>query len=205
MWQTDHDTWRGRLLTLSDVITLVQCWQAGDERAAEALYDQHRGLVFSLARALLDDPADAEEVMQEVLTYALTHIERYDAERARFTTWLHIITVSRCRNRLHHRLKRVPLMTWLHDDERASSTPGPEHQAQRQSLTDEVWAAIQSLSQPLREAVVLRYWADYTYHEIAVILGCSLGTAQSRVRLAHERLRALLDPGALASLEETSE
>ena len=190
---------------MSDVMALVQRWQSGDERAAEALYDTHRGLVFSLARALLDDPEDAEEVMQEVLTYALTHIDRYDPARARFTTWLHTITVSRCRNRLRYRLRRLPLVTWLQDEERASSAPGPEHQALRQSLTDEVWVAIQSLSQPLREAVVLRYWADYTYHEISAMLDCSLGTAQSRVRLAHERLRTLLDPDALASLEETLE
>jgi RNA polymerase sigma-70 factor (ECF subfamily) len=190
---------------MSDIMALVRRWQSGDERAAEDLYDQHRGLVFSLACALLDDPADAEEVMQEVLTYVLTHIERYDSERARFATWLHTITVSRCRNRLRHRLSRPPSVTWLSDDEHADSEPGPEAHALRQALTDEVWAAIQRLNQPLREAVVLRYWSDYTYHEIAAILGCSLGTAQSRVRLAHERLRTLLDADALANLVEVLE
>jgi RNA polymerase sigma-70 factor (ECF subfamily) len=190
---------------MSDIMALVQRWQFGDERAAENLYDQHRGLVFNLACALLDDPADAEEVMQEVLTYALTHIDRYNPERARFTTWLHTITVSRCHNRLRHRLSRPPSVIWLSDDERADSTPGPEAHTLHQALTDEVWAAIQRLSQPLREAVILRYWSDYTYHEIAAILGCSLGTAQSRVRLAHERLRTLLNPDALVNLVEVLE
>ena len=72
-------------------------------------------------------------------------------------------------------------------------------------MNGEVQAAIQRLSAPLREAIVLRYWSDYTYQEMATILHCSLGTVQSRIRLAHERLRTLLEPDVLVRLEEVSE
>ena len=84
---------------MPDIDALIQRWQAGDQRAAEALYDHHREPVFRLAYVLLGDPADAEEAAQDALTYALVNIARYDPRRGRFTTWLHTITISRCRDR----------------------------------------------------------------------------------------------------------
>ena len=72
----------------------------------------------------------------------------------------------------------------------------------REDTRDEVWTAVQTLSQPLREAILLRHWADYTYQEIADMLGCSMRTAQSRVRLAHQQLRAALDPTQANYFEE---
>jgi DNA-directed RNA polymerase specialized sigma24 family protein len=51
-----------------------------------------------------------------------------------------------------------------------------------------VWRAVKSLSPLLREAIVLRHWGDYTYQEIGDIVGCPMKTAQSRVRLAYQRL-----------------
>ena len=79
---------------MADLNLLIQRWQVGDERAAEAIYNQFRGLTFGLALALLGNAADAEEVTQDSLTYALTHINRYDGQRAKFSTWLHRIVVN---------------------------------------------------------------------------------------------------------------
>jgi DNA-directed RNA polymerase specialized sigma24 family protein len=58
---------------------------------------------------------------------------------------------------------------------------------------------VQALSPQLREAILLRYWAGHTYQEMADILGCPLRTAQSRVRLAYQRLRVSLDPDNLVN------
>ena len=66
---------------MSDIDILVERWQAGDERAAEALYNQHQGRVFRLAYGILNNQTDAEEVTQESLIYALTNIKRYDPVR----------------------------------------------------------------------------------------------------------------------------
>ena len=74
---------------------------------------------------------------------------------------------------------------------------GPEQRAIEAEAHSQVWAAVQDLKPPLREAVLLRYWAGHTYQEIADIVGCPLRTAQSRVRLAFQQLRANL---ALAGL-----
>ena len=191
---------------MPDIGVLIGRWQAGDEGAAEAIYNQYRDSTFRLAYTLLGDRADAEEVAQDALTYALTHIERYDPLRARFSTWLHTITVSRCRNKRRRRFTpSLPLVTWLKGGGDASDpAPGPEHQAIRKTTRDEVWEAVETLSPALREAVVLRHWADYTYQEIGDMLGCSMRTAQSRVRLAYKRLGAILTEGDITILEEKS-
>jgi len=120
-----------RVADVSDLDVLIRRWRAGDERAAKAIYDQYWASSLGLAYSLLDDLADAEEAAQDALTYALTHIERYDPERARFSTWLHTITVSRCRNRRRRRFTpSLPLVTWLKGGGDASDpAPGPEHQA----------------------------------------------------------------------------
>jgi RNA polymerase sigma-70 factor (ECF subfamily) len=192
---------------MPDTFVLIRRWQAGDERAAEAIYDRFWDSSFSLAYTLLNDPADAEEVAQDTLTYALTHIERYDPGRARFSTWLHTITVSRCRDRRRRRvLLSFPLFTWLRaGGDARDPAPGPEHQTIQETTRDEVWEVIERLSPSLREAIVLRHWADYTYREIGDMLGCSMRTAQSRVRLAHQQLKTILSQQDATIPEEKTE
>lgn len=181
---------------MPDISALIQRWQNGDERAAEAIYNHHRESTFRLAYGLLGNPGDAEEAAQDALTYALTRITRYDPRRASFSTWLHTITVSRCRDR--QRRRRPPtfsLLRWLQrGGDAPDPAPTPEHHSTQAETQREVWAAVQDLSPQLREAILLRYWSGHTYQEMAEILDCPLRTAQSRVRLAYKQLRIILAP-----------
>ena len=187
---------------MTDIDAWITRWVAGDERAAEEIYDRHRDRTYRLAYGLLGDPADAEEVAQDALAYALANIARYDARRASFATWLHTITVSRCRDRLRRRKRRRFFLTsWLkRDDDVLDPTPSQEQRVVEAESRGEVLEAVLSLSPPLREAVLLRYWAGHTYREMAEIMGCPVPTAQSRVRLAYKHLRAALAPDSLADL-----
>jgi RNA polymerase sigma-70 factor (ECF subfamily) len=192
---------------MSEPRALIQRWQAGDEHAAEAIYNRYRDETSNLANVLLDDRADAEEVVQDALMYALTHIDRYDPQRARFSTWLHTVTVSRCRNKRRRRiLPGLSLFSWRKKGGDAPDpNPGPERRAMQAATRDEVWEAIQTLSQPLREALVLRHWGNYTYQEIGDILDCSLRTAQSRVRLAQQHVEKSLTKNDVLNLAEKSD
>lgn len=174
----------------------IQRWlNNGDERAAEALYQAHHKRVYRLAYALLGDAGDAEEVMQDTMVYALTHLKFFDAKRASFTTWLHIIAVSRCRDRQRRkRPAQIPLDGPMGGvGNTVNRAWGPEGTAIGRESRYELWQALNQLSPKLREAIVLRYWSGHTYQEMAEILRCPLPTAQSRVRLAYEQLRRLLD------------
>lgn len=187
-----------------DTNAMIERWCDGDEYAAERLYNHYRDSTFRLAYGVLGNIEDAEEAAQDALTYALVNIRHYNVKRASFATWLHTITVSRCRDR--QRRKRLPLIAlaeWLgFGHEVAASTPGPEQHAIQAETHSDVWRAVQTLSPTLREAVVLRYWADHTYKEIAEILDCPVPTAQSRVRLAYKHLRQSLASHQLTEITE---
>lgn len=187
---------------MTDITALIERWRSGDQRAAESLYNHHRDPMFRLAYGLLGNPADAEEAAQDALTYALTNIRRFDPQRASFSTWLHTITVSRCRDRQRkRRVFQFSLTQWLRGGGDAPDpTSTQEHQLVKDETHSEVLGAVLALSPALREAVLLRYWAGHTYREMAEILDCPLPTAQSRVRLAYEHLRGALSPGQLADL-----
>lgn len=175
---------------MSNLDALIERWRSGDDRAAEAIYNLHQERTFRLAYALLGDAGDAEEAAQDALAYALLHIDRYDERRSQFTTWLHMITVSRSRDVLRKRhTQGYSLTDWL---VRRFSGPGsgsePEQQTETGETLNTIWQAVQQLDPVLREALVLRHWGGHTYQEIAEITGCPMKTAQSRVRLAHQKL-----------------
>ena len=189
---------------MSDTLDLIERWRLGDQQAAERLYTQSRDRVYRLAYGLLGNVEDAEEVAQDALTYALVNIERYDANRAKFSTWLHTITVSRARDK--QRRKRFSLTSlgdWMAGGrDVAAETPRVESGMQYGFVRDEVWAAVQALSPTMREAIVLRYWAHHSFREMAEIMDCPLGTAQSRVRRGFRMLEERLSAELLAHFED---
>ena len=189
---------------MTEIEAFIERWRNGDERAAEAIYNRYRDRTFRLALGLLGDRADAEEVAQDALAYALVHIHRFDARKALFTTWLHMITVSRCRDKQRRKLlPQISLTTWLQRGQDVSDERGtPEQITTQHQIRGHVWQAVQALKPNLREAVILRYWAGHTYREMADILGCPVPTAQSRVRLAFNQLQSTLAPGELAFMEQ---
>jgi len=189
---------------MSNLEILIERWRAGDQRAAEAIYNLYRDRTFRLAYALLANPEDAEEAAQDALSYALQHIDHFDEKRSKFTTWLHMITVSRSRDIFRkRRLPTFSLTGWFQGRDRLDDpNPGPEQQAEKGEVRSIVWQAVQNLSPMLREAIILRHWSGHTYQEIAEIVGCPMKTAQSRVRLAHQKLSQTLAEVDLKQLVE---
>lgn len=191
---------------MANLENLIERWRAGDERAAEAIYDLHKERAFRLAYALLGNVEDAEEAAQDALTYALLKIDHFDEKRSKFTTWLHTITVSRSRDVFRkRRLPSFSLGGFLRGRQNLSDpSPGPEQQAERSEMRNTVWEAVQNLHPMHREAIVLRHWGGHTYQEISEIVGCPMKTAQSRVRLAYQKLAQTLDEAELFQvMEET--
>jgi len=134
----------------------------------------------------------------------LLNIAQFDEKRSKFTTWLHMITVSRSRDIL--RKRRIPglsLTDWLsRRKSHPEHTPEPEQKAELNETRNTVWEAVQKLQPMLREAIVLRHWGGHTYQEISEIVGCPMKTAQSRVRLGYQKLAQIL---AETDLQNTME
>jgi RNA polymerase sigma-70 factor (ECF subfamily) len=172
-------------------LTLAECiarGAQGDEAACAALFRRFYPEALRLCFGLLNDLGDAEEVAQDAFVYALRNLARYDPGRAAFRTWLFTIALSRCRNKRRRKwLEVVPL-------ERALAQPAGlprvvEAAMERRGLRREVWEALQALSAPLREAVLLRYLGGFRYEELGRVLKCNPKTAESRVRLGLTALR----------------
>ena len=187
-----------RVYTVEDAQDLISRCLAGDQAAHAALYRVYAGDVYRLVYSLLAHREDAEEVVQDAFVYAIKNLRRYDREKASFRTWLFVIATSRARNKRRRPwLPTISLRRLLQTDAEPaapdSSARPPEGRVEdaiRQRILHE---ALAQLSPKLREAAVLRYFDGLTYREMGQILGISHKTAESRVRLAHEALRVLLD------------
>ena len=183
-------------------VAITRCLQ-GDQTAYAALYDLYAPGAYRLCYGLVLNAQDAEDVLQDSFVYAFKNLARFDSARASFKTWLYTIAVSRCRNT--YRRKRMPLVDIAQMFGLGIAAPwheSPEAESAREAARITVNTALTDLSPLLREAVVLRYGQGLTFREIAEVMDCPLKTAESRVRLAHEKLRGLLNEQGRSLLDE---
>lgn len=190
----------------ADAITtdeLIQACLRGEQYAYSQLYDRFAAGVYRLCYGLTLNKQDAEDVVQESFVYAFRNLNRFDPDRASFKTWLYTIAVSRSRNTYRRkRFPQVDLSQLFRFEVAAPQAETPEAALTRRNAQETLSEALARLNPQLREAVVLRYGHGLTYREIADIMSCPPKTAESRVRLAHNRLRILLEPVGQGILEE---
>lgn len=189
-------------------VDLIQRCRAGDQEAFAALYHQYANLVYKTAYLLLGDAQAAEDALQEVFLKVYRSLDGFDPEKGAFTTWLRRVTVNHCLNA--RRQRRFRLFCW---EDRGAQAPSaavgqmvsPEELALERENAQEVWAAVQRLSLPLRAALVLRYGESLSYQEIAQVLDVPLGTAKWRVHQALEDLRKELHRSSEARVPRHSQ
>lgn len=163
----------------ADAALLARC-RAGEREAFGILLHRYRDRIVSLAFHLLRHRDDAEDVAQETFTQAFTSIHTFRNESQLFT-WLYRITVNLCL----HRQRRAKI--WETYDE--------THDAQRTDVEEQATArlvlaqVLDSLSEPLRVALILHEAHDLSYDEIAAVLNIPVGTVASRINAARQKFR----------------
>ena len=181
---------------LQETDAIIARCLSGDQTGYGALYDAYAAGLYRLCYSLLMQRQDAEDVVQEAFVYAFKNLRRYDSRRAAFKTWLYTIAISRCRNMYRrNRSFLTDLSQLIWQNLPGPGSEHPEAMLAQQSAEEAVQSALASLSPRLREAVVLRYGHGLTYREMADVMGCPPKTAESRVRLAHDSLRGVLQGG----------
>jgi RNA polymerase sigma-70 factor, ECF subfamily len=168
--------------TLSDE-ALVRAAQAGDTAGLGALLERHRARLHAIAVSVVGHGPAAEDAVQETFLIALRRIgELRDPCAAR--AWLAAILVNVCRGELRRPSARV--------EAEVSELPGPDTAARAiddGALRDWVWTALERLSEPLRLAVMLRYFTGASsYEAIAELCGVPVGTVRSRLSAAKAKL-----------------
>jgi RNA polymerase sigma-70 factor (ECF subfamily) len=162
----------------------------GDEAAFRVLYDRAAGQVLGTVRRVLRDPAQSEEVMQEVLLEVWRTAARFDPEAGSAAAWImtlaHRRAVDRVRseNSAARRELRAAVQAVDYDQVSEAVETSLEHERVRRCLT--------TLTDLQREAVTLAYYQGYTYGEVAELLGVAVGTVKTRMRDGLIRLRDCL-------------
>lgn len=166
---------------------------ASREEAFSRLASEHLDASYRLARAILDDPSEAEDATHDAFVRAW---RAWDSLRdaSRFEAWFGRILVNTCRNRLRHRAlvrirEVVPEFFTLGEDGAVNGFAFAE------ARTELDWA-LARLDGEHRIVVALRFYADLTVDAIAERIGVPPGTVKSRLHHALQRLRADIDASA---------
>lgn len=195
----------------SDMIedtTLVRRTLSGDQEAFSALVEKYKDPVFNVAYRMLGNPTEAEDVAQEAFVRAYTQLHTYK-ETHRFSTWLLSIASHLSIDQLRRRrflalpLENVPFLEWI-----ADVGPGPEQSALRRETADDMQRILDTLPVKYRAVLLLRYWHDFSYEEIAQTLDLTPALVKARLHRARELVaRTMKAQGLDVTLtsEETDE
>jgi len=179
---------------------LIEACQRGDREAFRELFEAHKDRVWTIALRFTGDESAARDVTQQVFLKLFTSIAGFRHE-SNFKTWLYRMAANECMDEFRKRRRLVPLDFFrpASGAERDEDCGGVEMKDWRQEplqeerlaqleVSEAVLAALTQLKPKLRMAIVLKYFEDMSYEQMAEALGCSMGTVASRLNRGHKEL-----------------
>jgi RNA polymerase sigma-70 factor, ECF subfamily len=192
---TEHPSARAANPARTEEMALVERCRRGDLAAFEELYKAHAGKLFSVACRMLGNPADAEDLLQEIFLSAHRKLEGFRGDSA-LGTWLYRLATNHCLDYLRSRAARTSQVTDALDDERGHFEPERAGLADRSITKMDLERALAQLPEGCRAAFVLHDVEGLEHREVAEALGIAEGTSKSQVHKARLRLRSLLSGGS---------
>lgn len=161
----------------------------GDEPAFERLYDAVAGQVHGLVRRVLRDPAQAEEVTQEVFLEIWRTATRFDDTRGKAKTWIMTMAHARAVDRVRSAQAASDRDLKVGTRDYATAYDEVSETVQTRLEAVQVRNCLGGLTELQRESVSLAYYGGYTYNEVAGLLSVPLGTVKTRLRDGLIRMR----------------
>ena len=174
---------------------VIKACQEGDRDAFRVLFESYRDRTYTIAYHFCSDETMASDITQQVFLKLFDSIRqfRFNSE---FSTWLYRLVANVCMD--EHRKRRrflqwSPLGASGGDDDEIVRRASPVSKSIEDHIGDsemnsQVRRAVASLSPKLRLVILLRYFEDFSYDEMASVLGCSSGTVASRLNRGHQQL-----------------
>ncbi len=161
--------------------------QKGDDLAFSQLVEAYQRPVYNLCYRMLGNAGDAEDAAQETFIRAYKALHRYDPSR-KFSTWLLSIASNYCIDQ--HRRRKLPTFSYDEFDSPIIKDKGlgMEVMLMQDERQEQVSALLENLGPKDKAAVVMRYWYDYSYDEIAEALSLSVSAVKSRLHRSRKEL-----------------
>lgn len=177
----------------------VEAARGGDKHAFSRLVQAYQRPVFNLTYRMLGSSEEAEDAAQETFLRAYSRLGQYDPQM-KFSTWVFSIANHHCIDRLRKRRA-----TYISIDDNpvlenlVEGTPQPEHQALEREQGAELQSLVGMLDPDYRTPLVLRYWEELSYEEIAQSMGVTVAAVKSRLFRARQQLMALYEQNQSAA------
>lgn len=178
----------------------------GDKAAFGKLIEAYQTPVYNLAYRMLNNAGEAEEAAQEAFIRAYTRLDSYNPEH-KFSTWMLSITSNYCIDLIR---KRRALLLSIdeplppHPALMSDNAKGPEAQVVMNEQQAMVQALLQELPEDYRQTVVLRYWYDLSYDEIAEMMDTTVSAIKSRLFRARRLLAEVGQENGLSPVRESA-
>jgi len=178
----------------------------GDKAAFGKLVEAYQTPVYNLAYRMLNNAGEAEEAAQEAFIRAYTRLDSYDPAH-KFSTWMLSITSNYCIDLIR---KRRALLLSIdeplppHPALMSDNSKGPEAQVVMNEQQSMVQALLQELPEDYRQTVVLRYWYDLSYDEIAEMMDTTVSAIKSRLFRARRLLAEVGQENGLSPVRESA-
>lgn len=175
--------------------------RAGDDNAFANLVESYQTAIYNLCYRMLGDSGEAEDAAQEAFLRAYNQLGTYDPTRP-FKTWLFAIASHHCIDRLRKRR-----LTWLSlEDENLPPHPalqepsaGPEEQSIRHEQREGMQALLAQLAPEDRSVIIMRYWYDLSYEEIADATRSTVSAVKSRLHRARGTVAEMIKKSSSAA------
>ena len=188
----------------ADLAQLLSQVRAGDNDAWGELYRRFAPAIFRFCRRLLPAREDAEDATTEIFMKVRQKLGTYDSSRP-FTAWLYKVASNHCWDTLRRRRIRQDLETGDVDTlPLEHPDPSQLERLQAEHSSKEVRSGLAQLPDRARMALVLRYYADMSYEEIADTLGVRRAFVGVLLLRARHQLRDALAPTAAAGIQKAS-
>ncbi|HEY4360479.1 MAG TPA: sigma-70 family RNA polymerase sigma factor [Bryobacteraceae bacterium] len=173
-------------------VDIIESCRRGDREAFRALYEAYKDKVYSIALHFFHgDEAAASDVTQQVFLKLIHSISQFRGD-SEFTTWLYRLAVNACMDGARRAKPRKREAAGVEMDGLAGPD-SPERDLAQEQRARSVRAALSAMPVKFRLPILLRYFEDLSYSEMAAAMKCSMGTVASRLNRGHKMLASKLE------------